>query len=54
MIEISNATPLPIRIHANMGIAQFMFFMGDKPCETSYAKRGGKYQGQTGIQVAKV
>ena len=54
VIEIANSTPLPIRIHANMGIAQFMFFLGEQPCEISYAKRNGKYQGQSGITVAKV
>tara|TARA_B100000700_G_scaffold208593_1_gene229326 strand:- start:78491 stop:79129 length:639 start_codon:yes stop_codon:yes gene_type:complete len=54
VIEISNATNLPIKIHAGMGIAQFQFFLGDRPCEVSYDDRGGKYQGQSGIQLAKV
>lgn len=53
VIEISNATPLPVRIYANQGIAQFLFFKGDEPCLVSYADRGGKYQGQSGIQLAK-
>lgn len=54
VIEISNCSPLPLKIHANMGIAQFLFFESDEECETSYADRNGKYQGQTGIQIAKV
>lgn len=53
VIEISNATPLPVRVYANQGIAQFLFFKGDEPCLVSYADRGGKYQGQSGIQLAK-
>jgi dCTP deaminase len=53
VIEIANQTPLPMKVHSNMGIAQFLFLQGD-PCETSYATRAGKYQGQTGITTAKV
>ena len=53
VIEISNATPLPLKVYANQGIAQFLFFKGN-PCEISYADRGGKYQGQTGIELARV
>lgn len=53
VIEIANQTPLPMKVYANMGIAQFMFFRGD-PCEISYAKRAGKYQGQMGITTARV
>ena len=45
-IEISNTTPLPARIYANEGIAQVLFFESDEPCETSYADKAGKYQGQ--------
>lgn len=51
VIEISNCTPLPMKVYANEGIAQFLFLKGD-PCDTSYADRDGKYQGQTGIQTA--
>jgi len=52
-IEISNTTPLPAKIYANEGIAQILFFEGDT-CRISYADRQGKYQGQTGITVAKL
>lgn len=48
-LEISNTTPLPARIYANEGIAQVLFFEADEECEVSYADRGGKYQGQTGV-----
>lgn len=54
VIEVANQTSLPARIYANMGIAQFLFFKGDQPCDVSYADRGGKYQGQSGITDARV
>ena len=52
-IEISNTTPLPAVIHAGEGIAQALFFESDEPPEVSYRDRGGKYQGQTGVTVAR-
>lgn len=51
-LEISNTTPLPAKIYANEGIAQVLFFESDSDCETSYADKKGKYQGQQGITVA--
>lgn len=54
MIEISNGSNLPVKVYTGMGIAQFMFFRGNVPCETSYGDRNGKYQGQTGITLSKV
>jgi len=54
VLEISNSTPLPARIYANEGIAQVLFFESDTPCETSYAQRSGKYQGQQQITFPKV
>jgi len=54
VIEVSNSTNLPLKIYANEGIAQFLFFQSDEPCVTSYADRGGKYQGQTGIVVPRI
>jgi dCTP deaminase len=53
-LEISNTTPLPAKVYANEGISQFVFFKGDSPCETSYAKRKGKYQGQTNITLPTI
>lgn len=52
-LEFSNTTPLPAKIYANEGIAQVVFFEADEPCEISYADRGGKYQGQTGVTLPK-
>jgi len=52
VIEISNSTTLPLKVYANMGISQFVFFRGKVPCEVSYADRAGKYQGQTSVQTA--
>lgn len=54
VIEIANQSPLPLKVYANMGIAQFLFFKGEVPCDVSYADRGGKYQNQVGIQTALV
>lgn len=53
VIEIANCSPLPLKVYANQGIAQFMFFRGE-PCEVSYADRGGKYMAQTGVTTARL
>lgn len=53
-IEISNTTPLPAKIYANEGIAQFLFFKADSTCEVSYADKNGKYQDQLGLTLPKV
>jgi dCTP deaminase len=53
-LEISNTTPLPAKIYANEGIAQVLFFQSDEACQTSYADRRGKYQGQQGIVLPTV
>ena len=52
-LEFSNTTTLPAKIYANEGVAQMLFFDSDEVCETSYADRGGKYQGQTGVTLPK-
>jgi dCTP deaminase len=52
-IEISNTTPVPVKVYANEGVAQCIFFGGEFPLVT-YADRKGKYQAQTGITLAKV
>jgi len=52
-LEFSNTTPLPAKIYANEGVAQMLFFEADEVCETSYADRAGKYQGQTGVTLPK-
>jgi dCTP deaminase len=53
-LEFSNTTPLPARIYANEGAAQFLFLQGDEPCETSYRDRAGKYQGQRGVTLPRI
>jgi dCTP deaminase len=53
-IEISNTTPLPVKVYANEGIAQVLFLSADEECEVSYADRKGKYQNQTGIWLPKM
>lgn len=53
-LEISNTTPLPARIYSNEGLCQVIFFEGTDECRTSYNDRNGKYQGQVGINPAKV
>lgn len=53
-LEISNTTPLPARVYANEGVAQFLFFKGSSPCEVSYADRKGKYMGQRGVTLPRL
>ncbi len=53
-IEISNTTPLPAKIYAHEGICQFLFIQGNEPCETSYADKRGKYQGQRGVSLPRL
>jgi dCTP deaminase len=48
-LEFSNTTPSPVKVYANEGIAQLVFISASEVCETSYADRKGKYQGQMGI-----
>jgi dCTP deaminase len=52
-LEFSNTTPLPAKMYANEGVAQFLFFESDEVCETSYKDRGGKYQGQKGVTLPR-
>lgn len=52
-LEFSNTTPLPAKIYANEGVAQLLFFQSSEMCQTSYADRGGKYQGQQGITLPR-
>jgi dCTP deaminase len=54
VVELGNLTNSPMRIYVDEGIAQALFFQGSEECETSYDDRGGKYQRQTGLTLAKV
>ena len=53
VLEFSNSADLPVRVYANEGIAQAIFFEGDIPA-TTYADRSGKYQDQKGIVTARI
>ena len=53
-LEFSNTTPLPAKIYANEGVAQFVFLKGNEKPEVTYADRDGKYMGQTGVTLPKV
>ena len=48
-LEFSNTTPLPAKIYANEGVAQFVFLKGNEKPEVSYAERKGKYMKQKGV-----
>ncbi|MFN5540582.1 MAG: dCTP deaminase [Candidatus Melainabacteria bacterium] len=53
-LEFSNSSGADCRIYAGEGVVQLIFFEGE-PCETSYAKRAGKYQSQSEkVTIAKV
>ena len=53
-LEFSNTTPLPAKIYANEGAAQFLFLKGDSICDLSYADRKGKYMFQEGVTLPKL
>ena len=53
-LEFSNTTPLPAKIYANEGAAQFVFLKGSEVPEVTYADRNGKYMRQTGVTLPKV
>ena len=53
-LEFSNTTPLPAKIYANEGVAQFVFIKGNEKREITYAKRKGKYMKQKGVTLPKV
>lgn len=46
-LEFGNTTALPNKFYANEGCVQLVFHKLDRACKTSYADRGGKYQGQS-------
>jgi dCTP deaminase len=50
-LEFSNTTPLPAKIYAGEGIAQFLFLESDETCAISYKDRAGKYLGQMGVTL---
>ncbi len=52
-VSIGNMTPVPVRVFANEGLCQVLFFQSDEPCEISYKDRRGKYQAQKKIEFGK-
>lgn len=52
-IEISNTTPIPVKVYAGEGIAQVLFLRAESLCDVSYADKKGKYQNQTGVTLAR-
>ena len=53
-LEFSNTTPLPAKIYANEGVAQFIFLKGNEKPSITYANRKGKYMKQKGVTLPKV
>ena len=53
-LEFSNTTPIPAKIYANEGVAQFVFLKGNETPEVTYSDRNGKYMGQRGVTLPKV
>ena len=53
-LEFSNTTPLPAKIYANEGVAQFIFLKGNETPEVTYSDRKGKYMRQRGVTLQKV
>jgi len=51
-IELSNTNTVPVIVYANEGIAQCLFYQGERPV-TTYAARAGKYQGQQGVTLPR-
>ena len=53
-LEFSNTTPLPAKIYAKEGAAQFIFLKGNEDPDTTYDQRNGKYMRQTGVTLPKM
>ena len=53
-LELANLSPLPIRLYVGQGIAQIVFFRGDRP-ERVYSEKeaGGVYQNQKGVWLPR-
>lgn len=51
-IELSNTNTVPVKVYGNEGIAQCLFYQGERPAIT-YADRRGKYQGQQGVTLPR-
>jgi dCTP deaminase len=52
-LELTNLTDRYLKLYVGEGIAQVSFLTG-QACETTYAGKKGKYQGQKGVTPAVV
>ena len=52
-VSIANTTSSPVRVFANEGLCQVLFFQSDEPCAVSYKDRKGKYDVQRKIEFGK-
>jgi len=53
VLELKNLTGCHMKVYAEEGIAQVLFFRGATP-EVTYADRNGKYDNQEGLMLARV
>jgi dCTP deaminase len=53
-LEISNSSPVPVKLYPLEGIALVIFMKADAVCEKSYADQFGKYNYQPGLTPPKV
>ena len=53
-VSIANLSPSPVKLYAGEGLGQLVFVEAAEICETSYADKKGKYQGQKTITGAKI
>jgi dCTP deaminase len=54
VLELSNATPLPMRVYAHEGIGQLLMVALDERPAVTYGDRQGKYQDQRSIVTARI
>jgi dCTP deaminase len=52
-VSIANTTSVPVRVFANEGLCQVLFFQSDEPCAVSYKDRKGQYQAQRKIELSR-
>ena len=52
-VSIANTTPNPVRVFANEGLCQVLFFQSDEACTISYKVRKGKYHAQKKIEFGR-
>ena len=52
-VSIANTTSRAVKVYANEGLCQVLFFQSDEPCEVSYKDRKGKYDAQQRIQFSR-